>query len=187
MVAAMGSILGTRVEAARGSAAADRRWHVRRGPRPPRRGMAHLRALTTRPRHGSRRSTRRRRWRRRVCSPSSRLTTSPSSASFRTPIRPTPTAMRRPFVAVGTVRYVGQPVVAIVAEDRALGADAADLVIVDYEPLACVVDAEAAVDGTSAAVSRARLERRDALRVADHADFERAARSSSPSESSTSG
>ena len=60
-----------------------------------------------------------------------------------------PEAMCRPFVAVGTVRYVGQPVVAIVAEDRALGADAADLVVVDYEPLPCVVDAEAAGDGRS--------------------------------------
>ena len=59
-----------------------------------------------------------------------------------------PAAMRRPFVAIGTVRYVGQPVVAIVAEDRSLGSDAADLVIVDYDPLPCVVDAEAAVDGT---------------------------------------
>ncbi|HET9666203.1 MAG TPA: xanthine dehydrogenase family protein molybdopterin-binding subunit [Desertimonas sp.] len=59
-----------------------------------------------------------------------------------------PAAMRRPFVAIGTVRYVGQPVVAIVAEDRSLGSDAADLVIVDYDPRPCVVDAEAAVDGT---------------------------------------
>jgi CO/xanthine dehydrogenase Mo-binding subunit len=36
-----------------------------------------------------------------------------------------PKGMRRPFVAAGTVRYVGQPVVAIVAEDRTCGADAA--------------------------------------------------------------
>ena len=55
-----------------------------------------------------------------------------------------PAAMRRPFVAVDLVRYVGQPVVAVIAGDRALGADAADLVVVDYEPLACVVDPEAA-------------------------------------------
>ena len=55
-----------------------------------------------------------------------------------------PEAMCRTIVAVGTVRYVGQPVVAIIAEDRAVGADAADLVVVDYEPLPCVVDAEAA-------------------------------------------
>ena len=56
-----------------------------------------------------------------------------------------PDAMRRPFVADGAVRYVGQPVVAVIAEDRGRGADAADQVIVDYEPLACVVDPEAAL------------------------------------------
>ena len=56
-----------------------------------------------------------------------------------------PEAMRRPFVAIDTVRYVGQPVVAVIAEDRAIGADAADLVLVDYEPLPAVVGPEAAV------------------------------------------
>jgi carbon-monoxide dehydrogenase large subunit len=55
-----------------------------------------------------------------------------------------PEPMRRPFVATDTVRYVGQPVVAVVAEDRAIGADAADLVLVDYEPLPAVVGPEAA-------------------------------------------
>jgi carbon-monoxide dehydrogenase large subunit len=53
-----------------------------------------------------------------------------------------PEGMRRPFVATGTVRYVGQPVVAVIAEDRVLGTDAAELVIVDYEPLPVVIDAE---------------------------------------------
>jgi aerobic carbon-monoxide dehydrogenase large subunit len=53
-----------------------------------------------------------------------------------------PDAMRRPYVAVGTVRYVGQPVVAVIAEDRYLAADAAELVVVDYEPLPVVVDPE---------------------------------------------
>ena len=56
-----------------------------------------------------------------------------------------PEAMRRPFVASGVVRYVGQPVVAVIAEDRALGADAADLVVVDYDPVPAVVDPESAV------------------------------------------
>jgi carbon-monoxide dehydrogenase large subunit len=56
-----------------------------------------------------------------------------------------PDGMRRPYVAAGTVRYVGQPVVAVVAEDRQSAADAADLVVVDYEPLPAVVDAEQAV------------------------------------------
>ena len=55
-----------------------------------------------------------------------------------------PEPMRRPFVAIDTVRYVGQPVVAVIAEDRAIGADAADLVLVDYEPLPAVVGPEAA-------------------------------------------
>ena len=54
-----------------------------------------------------------------------------------------PEAMRRPFVAKGTVRYVGQPVVAVVAEDRYLAADAAELVVIDYDPLPVVVDPEA--------------------------------------------
>ncbi len=53
-----------------------------------------------------------------------------------------PTAMRRPYVAVGTVRYVGQPVVAVIAEERMQAADAADLVVVDYDPLPAVVDPE---------------------------------------------
>jgi carbon-monoxide dehydrogenase large subunit len=51
-----------------------------------------------------------------------------------------PASMRRPFVARGVVRYVGQPVVAVIAEDRTLGEDAADLVLVDYDPLPVVVD-----------------------------------------------
>ncbi len=56
-----------------------------------------------------------------------------------------PEAMRRPFVAIGTVRYVGQPVVAVIAEDRSQAADAAELVLVDYDPLPVVVDPEVAL------------------------------------------
>src|SRR5262249_33956898 len=44
----------------------------------------------------------------------------------------------------GVVRYVGQPVVAVLAEDAANGADAADLVVVDYEPRPAVADPEVA-------------------------------------------
>ena len=51
-------------------------------------------------------------------------------------------AMRRPFVADERVHYVGQPVVAIVAESRAVGMDAADLVFVDYDTLPVVIDPE---------------------------------------------
>jgi carbon-monoxide dehydrogenase large subunit len=56
-----------------------------------------------------------------------------------------PEAMRRPFLAIDTVRYVGEAVVAVVAETRAAGADAVDLVLVDYDPLPPVVGPEAAV------------------------------------------
>ena len=54
--------------------------------------------------------------------------------------------MRRPFLAIGKVRYVGEAVVAIVAETRNAGADAADMVVVEYEPLPVVVDVEESVD-----------------------------------------
>jgi carbon-monoxide dehydrogenase large subunit len=55
--------------------------------------------------------------------------------------------MARPWLAAGTVRFVGEPVVAIVAEDATAAADAADLVVVDYDPLPVVVDpVEAATD-----------------------------------------
>lgn len=53
--------------------------------------------------------------------------------------------MRRPFLAIGTVRYVGEAVVAIVAETRQAGADAADLVVVEYEPLPVVIDVEESI------------------------------------------
>jgi carbon-monoxide dehydrogenase large subunit len=51
-------------------------------------------------------------------------------------------AMRRPFVATERVHYVGQPVVAIVAETRGAGLDAVDLVEVEYDPLPAVIDPE---------------------------------------------
>ena len=46
-----------------------------------------------------------------------------------------PEAMRRPLLATDVVRFVGEPVAVVVAEDRYAAADAADLVVVDYEPL----------------------------------------------------
>ena len=48
-------------------------------------------------------------------------------------------------LAVGKVRYVGEAVVAVVAETRELARDAADLVLVDYDPLVVVVDAREAL------------------------------------------
>lgn len=44
------------------------------------------------------------------------------------------------LLAKDVVRFVGEPVVAIVASNRYLGADAAELVIVDYDPLPVVAD-----------------------------------------------
>ena len=56
-------------------------------------------------------------------------------------------AMLRPWLAKDKVRYVGELVAAVVAETRAQGVDAAELVLVDYEPLDAVIDLEQAEDG----------------------------------------
>ncbi len=50
----------------------------------------------------------------------------------------------RPPLADGEVRFVGDPVALVVADDRYLAEDAADLVEVDYEPLDALADYEAA-------------------------------------------
>jgi 2-furoyl-CoA dehydrogenase large subunit len=49
-------------------------------------------------------------------------------------------------LAVGKVRFAGEPVVAVVAKTRELARDAVDLVEVDYEPLPVNVDGRAALD-----------------------------------------
>ncbi len=54
-------------------------------------------------------------------------------------------AMARPILARDRVRFVGEPIVAIVAETRALAVDAAASIIVDYEPLPAFVDPEASL------------------------------------------
>ena len=56
-------------------------------------------------------------------------------------------AMARPWLAGDRVRFVGEPVAAVVSESRAQGVDAAEMVIVDYEPLEAVVDLERAAEG----------------------------------------
>ena len=50
-----------------------------------------------------------------------------------------------PCLAVGKVRHVGEPVVAVVAESRYLAEDAAELVEIDYEDLPVLTDAEEAM------------------------------------------
>ncbi len=54
--------------------------------------------------------------------------------------------MLRPLLARDVVRFVGEPIAAVVAETRAQATDAAELVIVDYDPQDAVVDPEAALD-----------------------------------------
>jgi CO/xanthine dehydrogenase Mo-binding subunit len=49
-------------------------------------------------------------------------------------------------LAVGRVRHVGEPVVAVAARTRELARDAADLVAVEYDPLTPIVDPERATD-----------------------------------------
>ena len=49
-------------------------------------------------------------------------------------------------LAMGRARWQGEPVVAVVAETRALAEDAAQLVEIDWDPLTAVTDAEAALD-----------------------------------------
>jgi aerobic carbon-monoxide dehydrogenase large subunit len=54
-----------------------------------------------------------------------------------------------PVLAVKKVCYVGEPIAAVVATDRYIARDGAELVEVDYDPLDPVVDPEAAVaDGS---------------------------------------
>jgi len=48
-----------------------------------------------------------------------------------------------PLLADGEVRYVGQPVAAVIAASRAEAEDAADSVVVEYEPLEAVMDPRA--------------------------------------------
>ena len=51
-----------------------------------------------------------------------------------------------PVLAQGEVRYVGEPVAAVVAEDSYTARDALDLIEVDYEPLPAVSDLEKALE-----------------------------------------
>src|SRR3954452_11564503 len=52
----------------------------------------------------------------------------------------------RPVLAKGRTLFVGNPVAAIVTEEKSQGPDAAELVFVDYEPLPVIVDPAAALE-----------------------------------------
>src|SRR5262245_46618714 len=57
--------------------------------------------------------------------------------------------VQRQLLAVGKVRFVGEPIAAVVAEDKYIARDAADLIEIDYEQLAAVVNPEKAMQPTS--------------------------------------
>lgn len=67
----------------------------------------------------------------------------------RTPVKNTdgsePRKTEWPLLAVGRVRFVGEPVAFVVADTLAAAREAAEAVAVDYEPLPVVVDARAAL------------------------------------------
>jgi carbon-monoxide dehydrogenase large subunit len=56
---------------------------------------------------------------------------------------------RHPVLATGRVRYVGEPVAVVVAEDIYTARDAAELIEVDYQPLPAITDMEKAVERDS--------------------------------------
>src|SRR6202044_3522118 len=66
-----------------------------------------------------------------------RKLTDPFLAAVKTPVRQWALAVER-------VRYVGEPVALVVADNRYIAEDAAELVAIDYEPLAAVIDPVAA-------------------------------------------
>jgi carbon-monoxide dehydrogenase large subunit len=61
------------------------------------------------------------------------------------PFLPVDKGMERPFLASDTVRFAGDIVAAVVSETRAAGADAAELIFVDYDDLPVVINPREAV------------------------------------------
>ena len=57
-----------------------------------------------------------------------------------------PPAMNRPFLATGVVRFVGEPVAVLVTELRSQAEDAAERVLIEYEPLTAVVEPDESAD-----------------------------------------
>lgn len=62
-------------------------------------------------------------------------------------------ALRQPLpqwsLAVGRVRYVGEPVAVVVAEDRYIAEDALENIEVEYSPLPAIIDPEQALQDTA--------------------------------------
>ena len=142
--------------ARRGSAPAARRGALHRRSQRARRGVGAVRALRlgARPRRLDRHVRRRRR--RRAWSAS---TPPPTSASATLAHGNVPEAMARPVLATDRVRFAGEAVAIVVAESRAQAVDAAELVVIDYEPLDVLIDMTERARGRRAAAVRARRQR----------------------------
>ncbi|MGI8792766.1 MAG: xanthine dehydrogenase family protein molybdopterin-binding subunit [Acidimicrobiales bacterium] len=67
------------------------------------------------------------------------------------PMKPEPAmlnqGMVRPWLAADTVRFVGEPLAAIITEEKYQGEDAAELIWADYDPLRAVIDMDSAKAG----------------------------------------
>jgi carbon-monoxide dehydrogenase large subunit len=70
----------------------------------------------------------------------------PSNVMHRNRDGSPPHVPAQPPLATGKVRYVGDPVALVVAETREAARDAAELVMLDIEPLPAVTDARSAVE-----------------------------------------
>ena len=68
--------------------------------------------------------------------------------------------MERPLLARDVVRFAGDIVAVVVSENRASGLDAAELVMVDYDPLPAVLSVEDAASRRRVALPGGRVERR---------------------------
>src|SRR5260221_11483610 len=72
-----------------------------------------------------------------------------TGADVRREMRPFPVGVPAPIeyypVALDKVRFVGEPVVVVVADSRYIAEDAAELVHVEYDPLPAVIGVEAAM------------------------------------------
>ena len=77
------------------------------------------------------------------------LATDPALTVFPPDFPMFPKTLGRPWLAADIVRYVGEPIAAIVTEHASQGADAAELIVVDYDPLNAVVDPETAAVSTT--------------------------------------
>jgi len=72
-----------------------------------------------------------------------------------------PTRFSQPLLAEHKVRFVGEPIVAIVAETLAQAIDAAELVVIDYDPLPPVLDAQSSIAGATLLFDEATYARRN--------------------------